>query len=71
MTRLMPAPTDARALTAYMSAAQREDYVRRKYGLASENDYRRFLQENAQLVADDMRFLQTETPPLVIPPVED
>ena len=63
MTRLMPAPQDARALTAYMSSAQQEELVRRKYGLMNENQYRLFLQANASRVAQDMRMLQTETPP--------
>lgn len=68
MSRLMPAPSDARALTAYMSASQRDEWVRQKYNLQNENEYRKFLQDNAEAVANDMRFLQTETPPIVMPP---
>lgn len=70
MTRLMLAPADARALTGYMSAAQQEDFLRRKYDLRGETQYRAFLQNNAPAIANDVRFLTTETPPLVMPPYE-
>lgn len=60
---LMPAPSDGRALTAYLSAGQQDEYMRRKYGLRDENEYRRFLQANAPKVANDMRLIQTELPP--------
>ena len=42
--------------------------MRQKYNLQTENEYRKFLQDNAEAVAQDMRFLQTETPPMVMPP---
>lgn len=59
----MPAPADGRALTVYLSAGQQDEYMRRKYGLKDENQYRTFLQTNAATVANDMRWIQTELPP--------
>ncbi len=59
----MPAPADGRALTVYLSAGQQDEYMRRKYGLNNENEYRKFLQTNAAAVANDMRYIQTELPP--------
>ncbi len=70
MTRLMLAPADARALTGYLSAAQQEAYLRQKYDLRTEAEYRAFLQRNAVAIAGEVRALGTETPPAVMPPDE-
>lgn len=50
MTRLMPAPSDGRAFTSYISAGQREEALQRQAGAANENQYRQYLQKNAPRV---------------------
>lgn len=51
MTRLMPAPSDARAFTSYLSAGQREEALQRQAKAANESQYRQYLQHNAAKVA--------------------
>lgn len=70
MSRLNPAPSDARAFTSYMSAGQQEDFMRRTFGLSNENEYRQFLQDNASLVASETRQMHTHRPPVAYPPVD-
>ena len=65
MSRLMPAPSDGRAFTSYMSSGQREEMLQRKYGAVNENMYRQYLQNNANKVARD---LQTFVPPMLAYP---
>lgn len=50
MSRLMPAPSDGRAFTNYLSAGQREEALQRRLGVVNENQYRRALQTNAESV---------------------
>lgn len=57
MSRLMPAPSDGRMFTSYLSAGQREDGLQRKYKVVNENQYRKFLQHNSARVAADLRTL--------------
>ncbi len=65
MTRLMPAPADGRAFTSYLSSGQSEEMLQRKYGAMNENEYRRYLQKNANKVARD---LQSFVPPMLAYP---
>ena len=51
MSRLMPAPSDARAFTSYLSAGQREEALQRQARVTDENQYRHLLQRNAAKVA--------------------
>lgn len=51
MSRLMPAPSDARAFTSYLSAGQREQALQRQSGATNETQYREYLQRNASKVA--------------------
>lgn len=50
MSRLMPALSDGRAFTSYLSAGQREDMLQRRLGVKNEVQYRRALQSNADKV---------------------
>lgn len=65
MTRIMPAPSDGRTFTSYLSAGQREEALQRMYRVMNENQYRMFLQHHASRVAADMRRLQLVLPPLL------
>lgn len=58
MSRLMPALSDGRAFTSYMSAGQAEAALQRTFGAATENQYRKFLQHNSARVAEQLRRLQ-------------
>lgn len=51
MSRLMPAPSDARAFTSYLSAGQREEALQRQAKAVNENAYRSWLQTNAAKIA--------------------
>lgn len=51
MSRMMPAPSDARSFTSYVSAGQREEALQRQAGVANEAQYRQFLQNNFNTVA--------------------
>lgn len=48
MTRLMPALSDGRAFTSYVSAGQREEALMRQAGAINENQYRQYMQRNGQ-----------------------
>lgn len=50
MSRLMPALSDGRTFTSYLSAGQREEMLQRKLGATNENEYRRILQHDAKRV---------------------
>lgn len=64
MTRLMPAMSDARPFTSYMSAGQREELLQRRLGAMNESQYRRSLQRNAGKVEQMLRSLVVMTRPL-------
>ena len=57
MSRLMPAPSDARAFTSYLSAGQREEALQRQAGAMNENQYRKYLQQNAAKVAAQLQAI--------------
>lgn len=68
MSRLMPAPSDARAFTTYVSASQLEDTLQRRSGAINENQYRNFLQKNAVDVAKQLSAVSViETPQTAYP----
>lgn len=54
----MPAPSDGRAFTSYLSAGQREDMLQRRMGVVNENQYRQALQKNARAVEQLMRGMR-------------
>jgi len=56
--RLMPALSDGRTFTSYLSAGQAEEALRRQFGIANENQYRQYLQHNSTKVAQTLRGLQ-------------
>lgn len=58
----MPALSDGRMFTSYLSAGQREDMLQRRFGTPNENQYRMFLQHNAGRVASQLTALQTLRP---------
>jgi hypothetical protein len=51
MSRMMPAPSDARSFTSYVSSGQREEDLQRQAGVVNETAYRQFLQHNFNQVA--------------------
>jgi hypothetical protein len=61
MPRIMPAPSDGRAFTNYMSAGQYEVRMQRELGATSEAQYRATLQHNASEVAARMRRMRLGT----------
>lgn len=54
-SRIVPAPSDARAFTDYRSSSQREAELRAMYGAPTETAYRHFLRHNGARVARDSR----------------
>ena len=58
MSRLMPALSDGRAFTSYLSAGQAEEVLQRTLGVTNENQYRGVLQRNSARVAEQLRRLQ-------------
>lgn len=50
MTRLMPALSDARTFTSYLSAGQREQNLQYALRVSNENQYRAKLQADAKAV---------------------
>jgi hypothetical protein len=54
MSRLMPAPSDGRAFTSYLSAGQTEDLLMRRLGIRNQTQYRAFLQTNPHTVLREM-----------------
>lgn len=67
MSRLMPAPSDARAFTSYLSAGQREETLQRALGVRSEAEYRMYLQHNSQAVASKLKAAYTGLKPPPMP----
>lgn len=63
MSRMMPALSDGRAFTSYLSAGQREEALQRKYGVVNENQYRQYLQHNASAVAAQLGAVQVASRP--------
>lgn len=63
MTRLMPAMSDARAFTSYVSAGQREEALQHRLGARNENEYRHILQANFKAV----HAMQATFRPVVYP----
>ena len=63
MSRMMPALSDGRAFTSYLSAGQREEALQRKFGAVNENAYRQFLQHNASHVAAQLGAMQVVSRP--------
>ncbi len=61
MPRIMPAPSDGRAFTNYLSAGQYEVNLQRRFGTQSEAQYRAYLQNNADAVADLSRRVRVGT----------
>lgn len=57
MTRLMPALSDARSFTSYLSSGQREEMLQRNLGVMNETQYRRALQKNADKVDRMLRSM--------------
>lgn len=56
MSRLMPALSDGRTFTSYLSAGLAEEGLQRQLSLVNENQYRSYLQHNAPNVASKLRF---------------
>lgn len=63
MSRLMPAPSDARTFTSYVSSSQMEEQLQRRSGAINENQYRDFLQKNAPEVAQQLSAVNVVTAP--------
>lgn len=63
MSRMMPALSDGRAFTSYMSSGQREEALQRKYGVVNESQYRQYLQHNANAVASELGAMQVVSRP--------
>jgi hypothetical protein len=63
MTRLMPAPSDGRVFTSYLSAGQREEALQRMAGVVNESQYRAYLQRNAVQVARRLESMVVLAPP--------
>lgn len=59
----MPALSDGRAFTTYLSAGQAESALQRSFGVSNENQYRRFLQHNSTRAAQELRRLQVDAVP--------
>lgn len=66
--RLMPAMSDGRAFTSYVSAGQVEATLQERLGVVNENQYRSYLQHNAGRVADELRRIQVVGALPPIPP---
>lgn len=65
MSRMMPALSDGRTFTSYLSAGQREEALQRKAGAVNETQYRMYLQHNAAKVAAELGAMQVVSrPPL-------
>lgn len=63
MSRLMPAPSDGRAFTSYLSAGQREEMLQRRLGVVNENQYRQALQKNTRAVQSLLEGLRVMPAP--------
>lgn len=55
----MPAPSDGRAFTSYLSAGQAETALQRAFKTPNENAYRAYLQHNSARVARELRKLHS------------
>lgn len=60
MSRIMPAPSDGRAFTAYSSSCQLNSSIQDQFNIKSEGEYRMFLQENPDKVNTFVNVNQTE-----------
>lgn len=49
-SRIMPAMSDARAFTNYVSSGIYNNYLEDKFDISSDSNYRKFLQKNAKQV---------------------
>jgi len=58
----MPALSDGRAFTSYVSAGQAESALQRTFRMMNETQYRRFLQQNSARVAEQLRRLNMVLP---------
>ena len=61
MPRIMPAPSDGRAFTNYLSAGQYEVRMQNRFGSLTEAQYRAYLQNNATAVAEQSRRMRVGT----------
>jgi hypothetical protein len=59
----MPAISDGRTFTSYLSAGQAENALQRRFGVSSETQYRQYLQHNSALVLRELRQLQVVVAP--------
>lgn len=57
MSRLMPALSDGRSFTTYLSSGLLEEGLQRQLRLVNENQYRAYLQSNPAKIADTLRRL--------------
>lgn len=54
MSRLMPALSDGRTFTSYLSAGQNEDMLMQRLGIHNQTHYRLFLQTNPHIVLREL-----------------
>ncbi len=57
MSRIMPALSDGRTFTTYVSAGQREEALQARLGVMNENQYRSVLQNAAPRAAAQAQAL--------------
>lgn len=57
MSRIAPSLADGRSFTSYLSASQYNETLKEKFGLENENQYRLFLQANADDALQQTRKL--------------
>lgn len=62
MSRLMPAPSDARAFTNYLSRSLIEDSLQHTFRVRNETEYRRYLQTKPNAVIREMQALMYKRP---------
>jgi hypothetical protein len=58
MSRIIPAMTDGRSFTNFVSNGQYEQLMQHKFGITDELQYRMFLQRNGRMIADESRKLR-------------
>ena len=64
MSRLMPAPSDGRRFTLYLSEDIMEDALQRRFGIQNETQYRKFLQRNPSQVDAELQMMLYRRPPM-------
>lgn len=57
MSRLMPALSDGRSFTTYLSSGLLEEGLQRQLRIVNENQYRAYLQSNPGKIAETLRRL--------------